>query len=291
MSYDLYFTKPRITSEQFTGYFRARRNYEVSAQQCVYQNQDTGVYFVIDYNEANGTDADSVDSTASLSLNYYRPHFFGLEAAGEIAAFIDHFRFSIYDPQNQGMADGPFSEEGFLKAWNHGNEFGYSAILCSDNPPQRVWTLPGERLEAIWRWNQDKIRVQDSFGEDRFVPRIFFMIVAGRLVSVAVWPDAISELVPEVDYLFIGRDELAPKPFFGPRKKDQFLLPFDHLKPALEPYANAAYSLAAYELPAPKVPEELRRHIRSLKPSGLTGEGVSADQVLNEEIVAKFIQQ
>ena len=288
MSYDLYFTKPRITQEQFTAYFRARRNCELSAKQCIYQNQDTGVYFVINYNEADGADTVSVDSTASLSLNYYRPHFFGLEAAAEIAAFIDHFGFSIHDPQNEGMADGPFSEKGFLKAWNHGNEFGYSAILRGDNPPQRVWSLPGERLEAIWKWNQDKSKVQDSFGEDRFVPRVYFMIVAGRLVSVAVWPDAIAELVPEVDYLFIGRDELAPKSFFGPRKKDQILLPFDQLKSALEPYATAEYSLSAYELPAPKPPEELRRYVRALKTTGITGEGISVDQVLNEEIVAKF---
>jgi hypothetical protein len=114
------------------------------------------------------------------------------------------------------------------------------------------------------------------------------MIVGGRVVSVAVWPDAISELVPEVDYLFIGRDELAPKPFFGPRKKDQILLPFDHLKSALEPYATAEHSLAAYELPAPRVPEELRRHVRTLKSLRITGEGISIDQVLNNEIVAKF---
>jgi len=288
MSYDLYFTKPRITREQFTAYFRARRNCKLSGKQCMCQNQDAGVYFAIDYNEPNGAETDSVDSTASLSLNYYRPHIFGLEAAAEIAAFIDHFGFSIHDPQLEGMADGPFSREGFLKGWNYGNEFAYSAMLRSDNPPQRVWTLPGARLEAVWKWNHDKFRVQDSFGEDRFVPRVFFMIVAGRLVSVAVWPDAISELVPDVDYLLIGRDELAPKAFFGPRKKDQILLPFDQFKPALEPYATAEYSLGAYELPAPKAPEELRKQVRALKPTGIAGEGITVDHVLNEEIVAKF---
>src|SRR5258707_1150922 len=79
MSYDLYFTKPRITQEQFAAFFRGRRNYEVSDRQCVYENQDTGVYFIIDYNEQNGVDPEMIASTASLSLNYYRPHFFGLE--------------------------------------------------------------------------------------------------------------------------------------------------------------------------------------------------------------------
>src|ERR1041385_5776302 len=119
------------------------------------------------------------------------------------------------------MGNGPFSKDGFLKAWNHGNEFGYSAILRGDNPPEKVWTLPGARLEAIWKWNFDKAGVQESFAEDRFVPRVFFMNVAARVGSVAVWPDAISELVPEVDFLFIGREELAPRSFFGARRKDQ----------------------------------------------------------------------
>jgi hypothetical protein len=288
MSYDLYFTKPRISREQFTAYFRARPNYEVSSEQCVYRNQNTGVYFIIDYNDENGADAEAIDSTASLSLNYYRPHIFGLEAVDEIAAFIERFGFSVHDPQVQGMGDGPFSKDGFLRAWSHGNEFGYSAILRGEEPPKTVWTLPGERLEAIWRWNFDTVRVQESFDEDRFVPRVFFMIIAGRAVSVAVWPDAISELVPEVDFLFIGREELAPKSFFGARKKDQILVPFSHFKSALEPYATADYSLAAFKLPAPRVPDELRTRVRTLRATGIAGEGISVDQVLNEEIVAKF---
>jgi len=186
------------------------------------------------------------------------------------------------------MGDGPFSKDGFLRAWNHGNEFGYSAILRSDKRSERVWRVPKERLEAIWRWNFDKPKVQDSFREDIFVPRVFFMIVAGRAASVAVWPDAISELIPEVDYLIIGRDQLAPRPFFGARTKDQIILPFDDFRSALEPYVTSDYSLRAYKLPSPKAPEALRSRVRALKASGITGEGIPVDQVLNEEIVAKF---
>jgi hypothetical protein len=186
------------------------------------------------------------------------------------------------------MGDGPFSKDGFLKAWNHGNEFGYSAILGSDKRPEKVWRVPKERLEEIWRWNFHKPKVQDSFREDIFVPRVFFMIVAGQVASVAVWPDAISELIPQVDYLTIRRDQLAPKPFFGPRTTDQIILPFDEFRSALEPYVTSAYSLRAYKLPSPKAPEGLRSRVRALKASGITGESIPVDQVLTEEIVAKF---
>jgi hypothetical protein len=118
MSYDLYFTNPRISKEEFLTYFRGRPNYELSDLQAVYQNEDTGVYFIFDYEES-GT-----DSVASFNLNYYRPHVFGLEAADELSAFIDSFGFAIHDSQIEGMADGAFSKEGFLKGWNAGNEFG-----------------------------------------------------------------------------------------------------------------------------------------------------------------------
>ncbi|CAB1083836.1 hypothetical protein D1AOALGA4SA_11370 [Olavius algarvensis Delta 1 endosymbiont] len=288
MSYDLYFTEPKIERDDFIAYFHDRQNYEVSDMQVFYQNEDTGVYFLIDYNESADEDPEAIESTASLNLNYYRPHFFGLEAVDEISALIDHFQFSIHDPQNAGMADGPFSKEGFLRAWNHGNEFGYSAILQGDNAPDKVWTIPTEQLESIWKWNYKKDAVQESFREDSFVPRVFFMAVGGKVVSVTVWPDAISELIPRVDFLVIDKDELAPRSLFRGRKKDQVLLPFDELAFDFEPYVTSEHSLLAYTLPAPQVPENLRKRIRDLKQTGITGEGISMDQVLNAEIVTKF---
>ncbi len=288
MSYDLYFTDPRINRTQFREYFTHRKHYEVSDSQACYQNEDTGVYFLIDHNEGEEEDPEAISSTASLSLNYYRPHIFGLEAADEIAAFIEHFGFSIHDPQNEGMGDGPFSKEGFLRAWNHGNEFGYSAVLLGDNPPETVWSLPGGHLEKIWAWNYRKALVQESFGEDIFVPRVFFMMVAGQVVSAAVWPDAISELIPQVDCLFVGRDELAPRTLFGGRKKDRILLPFSELLSDLEPYETLKYSLPAYQVSAPRAPEHLRKRIRNLKSNDLVGEGIAIDRLLNAEIVSKI---
>src|SRR3974390_2573 len=76
--------------------------------------------------------------------------------------------------------------------------------------------------------------------------------------------------------------------FFGTRKKEQILVPFGHFKSTLEPYATADYSLAPYKLQAPKTPDELRARVRALKATGIAGEGISVDQVFNEEIVEKF---
>lgn len=288
MSYNFYFTIPRITKQDFEIYFRGRSNYEIIESQAGYQNEDTGVYFLIDYNEPEEDDQEAINSTLILNLNYCRPSFFALEAANEISALIRHFGFSIYDPQNEKMGENLFSKDDFINEWNYGNEFGYSIALQSNNISEQVCMYPGKRLEAIWQWNFEKARVQDSFSEDRFVPHVFFMKTNQRTVSVAVWPDAISELIPEVDYLFIGRKELGPKPFFRKRQEDQILLPFHEIAPDLSAYATSEYSLPAYNLPAPTTPESLRKRIRNLKPTGITGEGISMDQVLNEEIVVKY---
>jgi hypothetical protein len=160
-------------------------------------------------------------------------------------------------------------------------------MLRGENAPERIFTLPGSRLESTWQWNREKAAVQESFTEDRFVPRVFFMVISDRVATVAVWPDAIPELVPEVDFLHIGRDELAPKPFWRARKKDEMLVPFGQLATDLAPYATSDYKLPAYKLPTPNVPEHLRAIVRNLKPTGITGEGITVDQILNEEVVAK----
>jgi hypothetical protein len=287
MSYDLYFTKPRISREQFETYFAENSLYQVSKGEALFRNRRTGVYFVFRYEDPKAADDEEIACCASFNLNYYRPHYFGLEAEPEVMKFVERFGFSIHDPQTEGMGDGPYSSDGFLRGWNHGNEFGYSAVLRSERPPEHVWLLPTQRLEAIWRWNCQTETIQAAFREDIFVPTIFFMSVEGKLASTVVWPDAISELIPEVDFLYIGRKVLAPKRLFQREAKDECIIPFAVARSALEPYRTEKYVIAAYHLPAPKAPKEIHEFVRSLRPSSISVQGVAADGVLNQELVEK----
>ena len=61
-----------------------------------------------------------------------------MEAEIEVKEFIDKFGFSINDPQNEGMAEGPCTKEGFIRGWNYGNEIRYRSILNSDDPPEVI---------------------------------------------------------------------------------------------------------------------------------------------------------
>jgi hypothetical protein len=108
MSYDLYFrkkNKANFSLDEFQKYFSGRPNYQVEKGQAVYGNDDTGVYFVMDHNEIKSEQPSETlagISPANLSLNFIRPHVFGLEAEPEVHAFVKAFDFLIHDPQNEG---------------------------------------------------------------------------------------------------------------------------------------------------------------------------------------------
>jgi len=99
MSYDLFFTQPEITLEQFLDYFAGRSRYRVENAQAWYENEDTGVYFCFDYSIEPEYDPEAPAGIVAFNLNFYRPHFFALEAEPEVRSFVDYFNCSVHDPQ------------------------------------------------------------------------------------------------------------------------------------------------------------------------------------------------
>ena len=284
MSYDLYFTTPKISRDQFEGYFADNGLYMVKDDEAWYENEDTGVYFHFAYNDQPPADDDDIDHSVMFNLNFCRPHYFALEAEPEVSRFIEHFSCSIYDYQSSGMETGPYTRDGFLEGWNTGNSYGYKAILNLEDPPERIWSRSGQELEAIWSWNFLKRSRQENMGEDIFIPGIFFMTKDEELVTTCVWPDAISTLIPRVDYLYIVRKELAPRKWFK-KTEDKCLVRPSEVEGILGEYRIAGYEMEAFKLPASGTLAAVRDFVRSL--DALTGnlEGVPADQVLNRELL------
>ena len=286
MSYDLYFTAPEITYQQFADYFSTRPHYQLNEEQAFYQNEGTDVYFSFDYTSEDAEAEEPAGGHVSFNINFYRPHFFGLEAEPEVRALVDHFGFEILDPQNDGMGEGPYASEGFLRGWNAGNEFGYRAILGSDQPPESVDSWPTEELDSMWRWNCEKVEHQNRLGEDYFVPRIMAIRSGPDLASVAVWLDAMPCLIPRVDYLMIGRKELAPRRFFR-RTEDSCLVPLADALPLIERFATRDCARPAFFLHYASPPAEILQFVRALIPLDEKLEAVSLDQILNRELVEK----
>lgn len=280
MSYDLFFSPESepISADQFTAYFSRRPHYTVNDGQAIYENEDTGVYFYFEY----GDDDDGV----AFNLNYFRPHFFGLEAAPEVDAFVSAFSLSIEDPQNDGMGEGPFSIEGFLRGWNAGNRFGYHAILSSDNRPE-TYVYPTADLERVWNWNFHRHALQEEAGDTLFVPKYMFMKARGSARTAMVWPDACPIYLPRTDLVLVLRDELSSNPD-SEEPREVTIVEWSELESVVADFPfedNGGFYRLDYDSPPAAVSDFIRSvplvpHDREM--------GLAYDSVLNAELVDEF---
>jgi hypothetical protein len=134
-----------------------------------------------------------------------RPSYFALEADIELTALIKEFDPCIEDPQIDGMRDGPFTTEGFLRGWSYGNAFAISTVIRNGAADQ-LQTVPQARRERAWEWNYRRRERMIRLGDIQFFPEIALWRIAGETAFVAVWATGMPIMLPEVDYVLVGRD-------------------------------------------------------------------------------------
>ena len=307
MSYDLAFLvseeEPPITREFLEDYFARRANYQVSQEQAFYSNDATGVYFYFSYDDGEAVPTTENQPASSdglrrinvaFSLNYFRPHIFGLEAALELSAFVEKFGVKIDDPQEYGMGRGEFSSEAFVRAWNSGNFYGYRELasrLAEDAQAlsgREKNVLSSEEIERVWRWNYQKAALQASLGGSVFVPTINFVRHRGKVRSFVVWGDAVPIALPMSDLVVLYREALAPFGLFG-RKKGVALVEHQVLRPLLpeDRLMEAAedFHLLTYRTP----PAPVANFFKSQPLFKEKLEGLAKDQVLDEELMTRAL--
>jgi hypothetical protein len=214
MSYDLFFARRdggELPLEEFANYFDHRPRWEARGEQAWYANQDTGVYFSIDHGDEGESSDDDFRIVAAFNLNFFRPHYFGLEAAPEVQAFVEAFDLLVDDPQIDGAGRSPFSRDGMLSGWNHGNRQGYRILLDKPAEDYGARLMPTADLDRHWRWNLAREATQARWGERLFVPKVAFHLHEGTVRSTVVWTDGIPCLLPVVDTILIVRQELTPR--------------------------------------------------------------------------------
>lgn len=303
MSYDLYFLKPleveRPTVGDLTEYFLSRPNFHSEGDQVWYENEETGVYFSFDIGDSSGLEDDFDDEEETppedgydsagiaFNINYFRPHIFGLEAAPELAAFVDCFRFRIDDPQSDGMGRAEFTEAGFLEGWNAGNLFGYRACLNRQgNEEPSLMTMPGADIERLWKWNYHRQSLQQTIDVDAYVSLVRILAINGEAKSFVVWGDGIPEAFPEVDYIMIVRDSIARRSFFR-KKTDSCLVPFDAFKPILPIARRVSEPVPHFLFDYEEPPKEVISLFTSQTPFEGQLDRVGWDHLLNSELVSR----
>ena len=313
MSYDLYFLRRQdsdpVSASDIVENLRSRQHYTVQGTQCWYQNEDTGVYFSFDRHpsDAESADAEGEEGEAagevadglepvdlSFNINYFRPHYFGLEAELELSALTDRFSLLVDDPQNEGMGRGEYSREGFLRGWNAGNLFGHYACVKGMHEGQKsisnpdLDALPAAKLEAIWSWNYQRAQLQKELGDDVFVPTIRLVRHEGRPQTFVVWGDGIPEALPEVDLYVLVRDELAPRRLFR-KSQDVCLVEAEEVRPLLSGArlveAKPPYHLFRYGQP----PRLVVDFFQSRRPLAGKLDGIANDKVLTQETLDRAL--
>jgi len=211
MSYDLHLHFDKgVTERDFLEYFAGRRHFTARGNEVVYQNPDTTVGFFLRYELSKGFLSRKSLAAAHFELNYFRPSFYGLEAQIELSALVTRFAPRIEDPQINGMGQGPYSGDGFLRGWNYGNTFAVGAITAS-NPQHKVVTMPTDKLLTAWKWNYNKPQLSAEVGERQFVPSIMTVAVANTPSLVVVWALGMPVVLPKVDFVLVGREESGVK--------------------------------------------------------------------------------
>jgi hypothetical protein len=184
------------------------------------------------------------------------------------------------------MGDGEYAPQALISGWVHGNDFAYLAMLKDEEKRPEVSSLPASRLHEVWKWNFNRESLQKTVGESQFVPKVMFLRVNNKVVTAAVWPDGIPSVFPKVDYLIIGREELAPRSMFR-KKKDSFFAEWAEVSPLIEKYSSREHD-GAFNLKYSACPSDIAQFIRALVGNPPTASGISADQVLDRELVDKY---
>jgi hypothetical protein len=267
MSFDLYFksTTKNFTEEMFYHYFSQRQHYIINEKQAWYENPNTGVYFCFEFNDEYA-DEEGEDYHALFNMNYFRPHYFALEAEKEVSFFLESFDFQIEDPQIDGMGN-EYSEEGFLNSWDRGNESAYSSVLPQVNLND-YYFVPSDLLVLTWAYNYYLSLLQEKISHlsNAYVPPIQFGLIHGKLQRYTYWPNltpiAIHTMV-DVIVLCKSNDQNAE----GNELEWEFYpVELNEFKPFLDKYASFEEQMKFYILEDKNISEEIISLFDSQKP-------------------------
>ncbi|HEX5007916.1 MAG TPA: hypothetical protein VFV70_12430, partial [Hyphomonadaceae bacterium] len=180
-----------------------RPYYTLDDASVLYSSEATGVEFCFNFYDPGFYPPDVPHQPhVTFYLEYFRPHVFALEAEPELAGFLRRFNCRVEDVENTeaiGIAplDGPYSREAFLARWNAGNRAAFRQEAGSRAPPP--WPADPALLDAIWKWNYGRAALQQTVGNQVFVPRIIWARPDGAddPVPASMWTNRAPTMIPE----------------------------------------------------------------------------------------------
>jgi hypothetical protein len=218
MSLDLFFYKPdaSTTTKQAIGNYLEKiagfQNYS-GGNEWLYNNEDTGVYCVIEYTEPDQDDPEDeedhpgfTNTHFTFNLNYLRPDFFGLEAFLLVEKIVGELDLYVVNPQMGAESEDPHKPSpGWLyKSWSE-----FNAAICREKFIEfKAKYYPLERSTETWKHNFTRNDMQDMLGEVYFVPKVLFVETreTGEPTTLTTWTTHIPNVFPKADFVCLNRD-------------------------------------------------------------------------------------
>jgi hypothetical protein len=308
--------QPPLDRAAFLNSFDDENLHEQNDNTVNYDNRDTGVYFRFTW-YAGAAEADKHEGTAReqpyvhFNMNYNRPHTFGLEAVRVLEQVIANFDLVVSDPQRDGMGEGEFTPAGFLRSWNSGNRFAFSALrqlrAQGEMSLQANLSLPMALNAAYWRWNYFRKELCDDLCDLEligvYVPPVWFCREGDQVKSFALYPNLVPSALPRVDYVMLLRNELS-EPFAAHSNETPAWVRWEDLLPVVsrfelrcqEPEAGEEPSIEAHPHlvlfdeddydSAQHVPEDLARWVIAQPNWPDKPVRVRPDEILDAELLA-----
>jgi hypothetical protein len=231
-------------------------------------------------------DPDGLDYPVAFEINYYRPSYFIREAEPELAAIVRRFDWVVLDPQIGGMGEGEYQGDLLVSGWNIGNEYAVAGLPGKPQTHGDAAFFPTKTLTRIWEWNRGRTKLQEQVGQAQFVPSIKFCRFEGRVITLAIWPEAFPAVLPKVDYLYVAREEFAPRRF-SRQVPDVALVAWDEALPVLARHASRRDG-DTVSLSYSHRPRGMIDFIQSLPTETRQIVAVAADKILDRELVEKY---
>ncbi|MCE3228075.1 MAG: hypothetical protein K0S32_2626 [Bacteroidetes bacterium] len=213
MSYDLSFYKKKtssITKHEISDYLTKLVNSEEpNENEWFYENKETGSYCSFSYYEPDPNveyeteDFDGFESTNfSFNINFVRPQFFGEECFPLVEKLALDLDLYILNPQMDGVPSKP--ENGAMfKNWNDAN----SRFAEMQFSRMGLKYLEHSKSDYAFRYSLKRNQLQDSLGDNYFVPGIFYLKKHGSdtIETFSIWPEGCPYILPKVDFIFMKR--------------------------------------------------------------------------------------